>query len=166
LQLSLVTLKSLILISFFAFCSTSQASKIGDMASDFTIQSTDEKLFKLSDFKGKKPVYLIFWNTWCPFCIKKMPMYQEIYSFNGDDIEVLAINTSNKDSYKNMLSFIERHQLDIPMAFDFGQKISKQYQVKVTPTVLIIDINGVVRHRNNVPDDIDPLITEWSKIDR
>jgi len=93
-------------------------------------------------------------------------MYQEIHSFNGDDIEVLAINTSNKDSYKNMLSFIDRHQLDIPMAFDFGQKISKQYQVKVTPTVLIIDINGIVRHRNNVPDDIDQLITEWSKIGR
>jgi len=91
-------------------------------------------------------------------------MYQEIYSFNGDDIEVLAINTSIKDSYKNMLSFIERHRLDIPMAFDFGQKISKQYQVKSTPTVVIIDINGVIRHRNNLPDDIDQHIEEWSKV--
>jgi len=136
----------------------------GEIAPDFKVTSANGQTFQLSEFKDKKPVYLIFWNTWCPFCIRKMPHYQEIYTFYGDSIEVLAINTSRKDSYSNMLKFIDRHQLDIPMTFDFGAKVSNLYDVINTPTVFIIDVKGVVRYRNNVPDDIGPLLAKWQVV--
>ncbi len=152
-----------VVLSFVCF-SHVNAVTVGDMAPDFAVYTTTKELFKISDFKGRKPIYLIFWNTWCPFCIRKMPVYQEIYTFNGEEIEVLALNTSNKDSYDEMLSFIDRHQVDIPMAFDFGGPISKKYSVSNTPTVFIIDINGMIQHRNDLPDDIDAHILSWSQL--
>jgi cytochrome oxidase Cu insertion factor (SCO1/SenC/PrrC family) len=35
--------------------------KVGDPAPDFTLRATDDKTYKLSDFKGKKNVVLAFY---------------------------------------------------------------------------------------------------------
>ena len=35
--------------------------KVGDAAPDFTLRGTDDKTYKLSDFKGKKSVVLAFY---------------------------------------------------------------------------------------------------------
>jgi len=41
------------------------ALEVGDTAPDFMNVSLDNKQISYSsDFKGKKPVYLIFWATW------------------------------------------------------------------------------------------------------
>jgi peroxiredoxin len=41
------------------------ALDVGDPAPDFKDVSLDNKQISYSsDFKGKKPVYLIFWATW------------------------------------------------------------------------------------------------------
>jgi peroxiredoxin len=134
---------------------------VGDIAPDFTIMTTDNKVFKLAAYIGKKPIYLIFWNTWCPYCVKKMPHYQETYIFHGEEIALLAINTAKNDDHDKISAFIERHQLELPIAYDFGSKISQRYGVIGTPTAFIIDINGTIRHRNSVPEDIESHIKQW-----
>jgi peroxiredoxin len=140
-----------------------KAINIGDIAPNFTIMTTSHEVFKLSDHIGKKPIYLIFWNTWCPYCVKKMPRYQETHTFHGEDITVLAINTAKNDKFENIGTFVQRHQLELPMAYDFGSKISKRYGVIGTPTAFIIDINGRIRHQNDVPEDIESHIEQWRK---
>ncbi len=137
--------------------------KVGDMAPDFKIMTTDSTVFKLSQWRGKKPVYLVFWNTWCPTCVKKMPVYQNTHTFHGEELAVLLVNTGNDDPFENLKPFAQRHELDLPMAYDFGSTISKRYEVIGTPTAFIIDINGRIQRRNNIPDDIEELIPQWVK---
>jgi peroxiredoxin len=137
--------------------------KVGDMAPDFKIMTTDSTVFKLSQLRGKKTVYLVFWNTWCPTCVKKMPVYQNTHTFHGEELAVLLVNTGNDDPFENLKPFAQRHDLDLPMAYDFGSTISKKFGVMGTPTAFIIDINGRIRRRNNIPDDIEELIPQWRK---
>lgn len=142
---------------------TAKSIKVGDQAPDFSIMTLENKIFKLKDHRGKRPVYLIFWNTWCPACIKKMPVYQNTHTFHGEEIAIVAINTARNDPFDNLAPFAERHQLDLPMAYDFGSKITDSFGVMGTPTTFIIDINGLVRLRNNIPDDIEALLVHWQK---
>ncbi|MCJ8269591.1 MAG: TlpA family protein disulfide reductase [Psychrosphaera sp.] len=137
--------------------------KVGDMAPNFKIMTTDSTVFSLGQWRGKKPVYLVFWNTWCPYCVKKMPVYQNTHTFHGEELAVLLINTGNKDPFDNLKPFAERHELDLPMAYDFGSKVSLKFGILGTPTAFIIDINGRIRHLNSIPDDVEELIPGWSE---
>ena len=55
------------------------------LAPDFTVLNADGQEVNLSDFRGK-PVVLNFWATWCGYCVKEMPAFEEIYQQMGSDI--------------------------------------------------------------------------------
>lgn len=137
---------------------------VGEKAPDFEITRMDGKKFKLSDFKGKKSVYLVFWNTWCHYCVKKIPKLKDAQIKLSDDIEIIAINTTREDSISEIKSFNKRFQINYPVAFDSGEKVTDLYNVWGTPTEFIIDINGIIRYRDDVPDKLEDYLGEWNSV--
>jgi len=56
---------------------------------------------------------------------------------------------------KRLTRYREKYNIDYPMAFDDNHRVSDIYGVMGTPTLMIIDINGIIRYRGaEVPDDI------------
>lgn len=157
---------TLILITVLVFSVQAQAEypDTGALAPDFEITQLDGTQFKLSDYKGKKSVYLVFWNTWCHYCMKKIPKLKATQANLPDDIKIIAINTSKKDSVEESLEFKERFSINYPLAFDHGKKITDLYNVWGTPTEFIIDINGIVQHRDAVPDKLEDYLAQWNKL--
>jgi len=135
----------------------------GQIAPDFTITKFDGQSFKLSDYRGKKSVYLIFWNTWCTYCMKKIPKLKHAQSHLNDEIEIIAVNTGLKDSVKKSVAFQKRYEINYPLAFDHDKKVTDLYGVWGTPTEFIIDIDGIIRHRDGVPDSIEENLVVWNK---
>jgi len=144
-----------------------QASEIkqGMIAPDFTLNRLDGTQFKLSDYHHKKAVYMVFWTTWCTYCMKKIPKLKYIQAVLGKQIEIIAVDTSVKDSFKKMAQFQKDHNISYPLAFDFGKKVTDLYGVWGTPTEFIIDINGRVIHRDKIPADISEHLSNWNMID-
>ncbi|WP_444996851.1 peroxiredoxin family protein [Aliikangiella sp. IMCC44359] len=136
----------------------------GQIAPDFEITQMDGSKFKLSELKGKKPVYLVFWNTWCTYCMKKIPKLKDAQNNLFNDIQIIAINTSRKDSIEKSLKFRKQFEINYPLAFDHDKKITDLYGVWGTPTEFIIDINGIIQHRDGVPDDLRQHLAQWSKL--
>ncbi len=61
-------LRNLLAMLFvFIFISTVSA-KESFSAPDFKLQDTNGGLVMLSSYKGKQPIILFFWTTWCPYC--------------------------------------------------------------------------------------------------
>lgn len=135
----------------------------GQMAPDFTITQMDGTQFTLSDFRGKQSVYVVFWNTWCSYCMKKIPKLKEVQQNLADEIRIIAINTTNEDSIEASEKFKKRFDINYPLAFDHGKKVTDAYGVWGTPTEFIIDINGMVQYRDGVPDDIENHLKKWNK---
>lgn len=136
----------------------------GQIAPDFEITQLDGTKFRLSDYKGKKSVYLVFWNTWCTFCMKKIPKLKAAQMNLSNDIQIIAVNTTNKDTLEDSLAFQKRFDITYPLAFDHGKKVTDLYNVWGTPTEFIIDINGVIKHRDGVPDKLESYLGEWNSI--
>ena len=137
------------------------AAGIGELAPDFAITTQNGDVFRLSDFRGRKPVYVVFWNTWCSYCIKKAPRYANLQAQFGDKIEIIAINTTWSDSREEMQSFEAHHHVNYSTAFDTGELITDKYDVYNVPTEFIVDINGVIRYRDGVPKYLAAHMPDW-----
>ena len=137
----------------------------GALAPDFSITRFDGTEFKLSDYRGKKSVYLVFWTTWCTYCMKKIPKLQHAATILDKQIEIIAVDTSVKDTFAKAQQFKKDHNIKYPLAFDFGKKVTNLYGVWGTPTEFIIDINGVIIHLDGVPDRLSEHLSNWNMID-
>ncbi len=151
----------LMIIGSLIVSAPAAAAGVGEVAPDFEVTTQDGSVFRLSEFRGRKPVYVIFWNTWCPYCIKKTPRYKKLQQQLGNKIEIIAINTSWSDSLEELRSFEERHQIQYLTAFDAGELITDQYRVLNVPTEFIVDINGIIRYRDGVPAYLAAHLPDW-----
>ena len=137
------------------------AATVGEVAPDFEITTQNGDVIRLSDYRGQKPVYVVFWNTWCHSCVRKTPRYMKLQEQLGDKVEIVAINTSRSDSPEEMRSFEEHHHTNYSMAFDAGELITDRYGVYNVPTEFIVDIDGIIRYRDGVPEYLAAHLPDW-----
>ncbi len=156
------------LIAFLMINLSAYAEKdlpnVGDIAPDFEITQLDGTKFRLSEYKGKQSVYLVFWNTWCHYCMKKIPTLKKIQQNLPNDLKIIAVNTTNKDSIEESHAFQKRFDINYPLAFDTGKPVTDLYNVWGTPTEFIIDINGIIQHRDEVPKSFAKHLKKWNKV--
>jgi len=55
------------MIAMLFVTAPAMAADVGDVAPDFEIATQDGVVLRLSEFRGQKPVYLVFWNTQCSY---------------------------------------------------------------------------------------------------
>ena len=152
---------TMFLAAFLVFSQSSTAVEIGELAPGFELRTMDGELVRLADYRGKKAVYLVFWNTWCSYCIKKAPRYTKLKEKFGDRVEIIAVNTTWSDSIEEIEQFQQRFAVNYPIAMDNGETLTDRYAVSAVPTEFIIDINGVIRYRDGIPEYLAAHIPDW-----
>lgn len=150
-----------VLVLFLTISQASLAAVIGDVAPPFEIQTIEGKPLSLAEYQGKKVVYLVFWNTWCSYCIKKTPRYKKLAEVFGDRIEIIAINTGWSDSATEIERFRNQHETNYPLVYDAEEVITGRYKVHAVPTEFVIDLDGIIRHRDHVPNYVAAHIPDW-----
>ncbi len=150
------------MIAMLVVTAAATAADVGNVAPDFEIATQDGVVLRLSEFRGRKPVYLVFWNTWCSFCMKKVPRYIKLQKQFADKIEIIAINTTWSDSPAEMRVFEDRFHINYSTAFDIGKLITDRFGVINVPAEFIIDVNGIIRYRNRVPEYPIAHLPDWS----
>jgi peroxiredoxin Q/BCP len=100
--------------------------KIGDMAPDFTLPDQDGKDVKLSSFRGKRKVVLVFYpGDMTPGCTMQLCAIRDDWSkFVAADTAVFGINHGDQDSHKR---FIKAHSFPFPLLIDKDKKVSAKY---------------------------------------
>lgn len=141
--------KILVLIFLISLSKITFAIEIDERAPDFTVKTISGGSYTLSKSIGKKPVYLIFWATWCSICRAEIPSIKELHKKHGNNINIIAINVGQGESLEKVVRYKNEHQLPYLLAFDEESKISRLYGVLGTPWQVIIDINGIVKYRSH-----------------
>ena len=121
--------------------------EVGYMAPDFDLPGLDGQTVRLSDFRGKKAIFLNFWATWCPPCRLEMPTmekaYQE-YKTRGLEILAVSIDAGPKNAVK---SFMQEFKLTFPALLDSDMEVMQLYRLFSIPATILIDKQGIIRHR-------------------
>ena len=121
----------------------SQGIEVGQSAPDFTFTDlATGRTLNLSDLRDK-PVFINFWATWCPPCVKELPHIQAKYEEYKDKINFVAISLDGEQDAP--AQFIPAKGYTFPVGYGNEREISRAYNVEAIPMSFIIDTNGVVK---------------------
>ena len=95
----------------------------------------------LAEAGGSRTLVLYFWGSWCGVCRHTSPAVQRL---KADGIPVLGVATAS-GSDAEVAAYLRRHGWDFETANDADGTWTRQWQVRVTPTVLLVK-NGKVVH--------------------
>lgn len=116
--------------------------------SDLTFVKENGDKLALASMRGKV-VVLSFWASWCPYCKKELEQVSQIKSVLAEysDVEYLLVDKLDtpKETKDKALSYLKENKIPFMTVFDENLKVYKQLGLKVVPTTLIIDEQGVLR---------------------
>jgi len=94
------------------------AIAVGSPAPDFVLKDQNQKEVKLSDYKGKKNVVLVFYPLdWSPVCTNEHACFvNDMKKFEQLDAQVLGVSVDSVWSHK---AFAEKMGLSYPLLADF-----------------------------------------------
>lgn len=109
------------------------------------------KKIRLSDFKGNV-VFLNFWATWCPPCVKEMPAMEKLHRHLKENHFVMAA-VGLKESADRVKKFLNGKKLSFTALLDPKGDLGKQFAIASIPTTLILDKKGEIIGRALGPRD-------------
>jgi len=115
----------------------------GQRAPDWKLTDAQGAERQLSDYRGKV-VLLDFWATWCPPCLEVSPHMQTLHERYADQgVVVLGVHYNDEG---DPAEYMKRKKYTYPCLLS-GRGVARTYGVSQIPTILVIDRDGVVAHR-------------------
>jgi peroxiredoxin Q/BCP len=143
--------------------------KVGDHAPDFTLLTNDWKTVKLSEYRGKKNVFLaVYVLAFSEGCTKQMRAVQagiDSGRIPTADTEVFGISL---DSPAANAAFAEQNGLHFPLLSDMNHKMLTSYGILKTYSIenedyqwalranIVIDKQGIIRLIDEGDNAVDP----------
>ena len=113
---------------------------VGDKMMDFTFYDRDDKVHKLSEFVGKKPVVLQFSTKGCGACHAIRPEIEEFYAKHKDEVEVITISMDNVRAWKSDEKVSWQDWNDHAS----GSTIGAKFPLQGYPYYVIISADGTI----------------------
>jgi peroxiredoxin len=113
----------------------------------FQLPDIQGKLRDISEWDGKILV-INFWATWCPPCVREMPMFVEMQDRNAElGLQFVGVAIDEHDKVQD---FMDSMGVNYPMLIGSSDAIAiaKQYgnRFGALPYTVIIDRQGVIRY--------------------
>ena len=114
---------------------------VGDQAIEFSYPDQNDKMVKLSSFKGSM-VYVDVWATWCGPCIAEIPSLKKLQKdYEDKDIVFLSVSVdTDRDAWIKMLT--EDDLGGVHLWADGWSEITKSYAIFGIPRFMLIGKDG------------------------
>ena len=113
---------------------------VGDKMMDFTFYDRDDKVHKLSEFVGKKPVVLQFSTKGCGACHAIRPEIEEFYAKHKNEVEIITISMDNEKAWKSDEKVSWQDWNDHAS----GSTIGAKFPLQGNPYYVIISADGTI----------------------
>ena len=124
-------------------------------------------LFRVQDMDGQQhdfqtildngqSIALDYWQTWCAACRREAPQLAKAAEQCKGSIQFFGV-VSGTDEFvddEKVRDFVERAELNYPQIRDRDLTLTAAFQVKGTPTIVVIGEGGSILYRgHHTPDD-------------
>jgi peroxiredoxin len=122
------------------------------------LRDLDGQTLRLADLRGE-PVWLSFFATWCPPCQEETPVLREAHeSYGPRGLRLLAVSVQETTA-DDVAAWAETYDLRYPIGFDATSAVFHAYDGFGLPTHVFIDRDGVIRHLQYGPLDLEQVAT-------
>lgn len=109
-------------------------------APELALERLDGGMLGRNDVKGLT-VIVNFWATWCPPCRKEMPALQRAWESLRDE-NILLIGIAVGENKPAVARYVEKMNLEFPIALDPTTDTSSAWGVRGLPTTYVVDPSG------------------------
>ena len=159
-----VKLFSFIIPILGLLATTSFAEHLDKISPSCVLTTLDGKpAHNLQELKGEV-VYVDFWASWCPPCVKSFPFLNQLnHDMKEQGLHVIGINLDEK--VVDAKDFLAKHPVDFSIAADPSKQCAKVFELMAMPTSYLIDRKGTIRHihqgfRPGETEELRALITQ------
>ncbi|MCA5005544.1 TlpA family protein disulfide reductase [Sphingobacterium sp. WQ 366] len=121
--------------------------KIGQVAPNFKLTSSDGKQINLSDYQGKY-VYLDFWASWCKGCRMQHPLLRRLHqTYKDAPLEIISVSLdAGANAKEKWLKAVENDKLTWVQVAELTHPsaIQKEYGFLGVPMNFLINPEGKI----------------------
>lgn len=111
----------------------------------WSVETVDGRSLDSQALLGKV-VLINYWATWCPYCLKEMPVIEEFWQdHRAKGFEVLAVSVD--DPPEKIAKYLAEHGYGFAAAPMDPSVYAAFGRAGGIPTSFIVDARGVIRHR-------------------
>ena len=145
---------------FIVYWGLQQSEASRSLPNDIILADMQGEKISLSDFSGQ-PVIINFWATWCPPCVREMPLLARYAEKEG--FALVLINQA--ESVATIQAYLDEAGLEFEhMLLDSHQRAYQAMQVRGLPTTQFFNADGglVNEHLGELHDrHLDAFIQQY-----
>lgn len=119
----------------------------GEMVLDAPLITSGGSIYHLSDFTpSDKPLYIVFWEDWCPQCQTELPILQTIYEEYKDSVSFVTINRADSTQEDTSLieTYIRENNFTFPVYYNINDEATTAYGHPSIPTNIFVFPDGTI----------------------
>ena len=115
---------------------------------------TSQQQALLSD----RPILLVFWQSWCGSCVEEAPQVQRLHQQYGERFPIFGVISGPDEAVDagHLQQTVFRLGLSYPQIRDRDLSLTKAFQVKGTPDIVVLGKDREVKYRgHHLPASLD-----------
>jgi peroxiredoxin len=137
-----------LLVSFSFFIISSSfvlgSGEGNELMPDFSLPSMTDGTMVDSDYFKGKVLLVSFFATWCPPCLKEIPILVSLQkNFAEQEFSVIGLSVDNKENIEALKKLMIKTEINYPVLLA-DQKVKKGFGASLLPMTFLIDKKGVM----------------------
>jgi cytochrome c biogenesis protein CcmG/thiol:disulfide interchange protein DsbE len=134
---------------------------------DFKLKDLKNRGRSYSELKGDKLTVIDFWATWCKPCGRSIPKLVKLNDkYEEKGVAFIGISIDGPRNLSKVRPYVRSKKIDFTVLLDVNGDVMERMNVKVVPTLIIVDGNDevVYFHQGYRPGDEKVIEEEIVKL--